>query len=223
MSDFKQQVEFFRCRQEELAGRCVIAPVRRLPRFIAGADCAFSVDKQSIFAVAVVWDRLENATLEVTRAKQAVTIPYVPGFLSFREGPALHEAIGKLKTKFDAVLFDGQGIAHPRACGLATHMGVELNAISIGAAKSLLVGEFDEPGKQAESQSRLQYRGRRVGTVLRTRAGVRPLFISIGHRIDLPSATRIVLACCKGFRMPEPTRLADQLVGQYKAECSILG
>jgi deoxyribonuclease V len=167
-----------------------------------------------------VWDRVEKKTLEVSRVKRELNIPYVPGFLSFREGPALHDAIAKLKHPFDAILFDGQGRAHPRRCGLATHMGVELNCISVGAAKSLYVGEYDEPDGKLGAQSKLMHNGEQMGVVLRTRQNVKPMFISIGNRTDLKSAVKLVMACCTTFRMPEPTRLADIEVALCKAQDS---
>jgi deoxyribonuclease V len=203
--------------QREIAARVVVAPLDPLPRFVAGADCAFSKDGQSIHAVALVWDREERRLVEVTHATRAVTTPYVSGFLSFREGPAILDAIGKLKQSFGVVTFDGQGIAHPRRCGLATHLGVVLDVPSVGVAKSHLIGKHDDVGEKAGSTATLVDRGESIGVVLRTRDGVRPLFVSVGHRCDIDSAVRLALSCVTRYRVPEPTRVADIEVAKYKA------
>lgn len=137
----------------------------------------------------------------------------MPGLLSFRELPALLAALARVRTHYDAVLCDGQGIAHPRRFGLACHVGVALDVPAVGCAKSRLVGEYTPPGHDRGTRSALVDRGDVVGTVLRTRDGVAPVFVSIGHRIDLEHAVRLVLACHEGFRLPAPTRRADRLVG----------
>ena len=202
--------------QREIAARVRVEPLAPLPRFVAGADCAFSADKKSIFAVACVWDRETDQLVDVATATRDVTTPYVSGFLSFREGPAILNAIAQLTHWFGAICFDGQGIAHPRRCGLATHLGVTLDVPSVGVAKSRLIGTFVEPAIEAGSSSPLMHRDEQVGVVLRTRDRLRPLFISVGHRIDLPSAIALVRACVTRYRMPEPTRLADRLVARFK-------
>src|SRR5690606_10448334 len=124
-------------------------PLAELPRFVAGADAAFSKDKATIFAAAVVYDRVEQRLVEVAHASGRTGAPYIPGYLSFREGPTVAAALRKLRHPFGAVCFDGQGYAHPRRCGLATHVGVELDVPSIGCAKSRLIGTFDEPAHEA--------------------------------------------------------------------------
>ena len=202
--------------QREIASRVVVAPLKPVPRFIAGADCAFSADKRSIFAVALVWDRVERQVIELTSVTRDVDVPYVSGYLSFREGPAILDAIGKLKQAFGVICFDGAGIAHPRRCGLASHLGVVLDLPSIGVAKSRLLGTFDEPAAPAGSSSTLVDRDESVGVVLRTRDNVRPLFVSVGHRVDVGSAVEIVMACVTRYRIPEPTRQADIAVAQVK-------
>jgi deoxyribonuclease V len=139
----------------------------------------------------------------------------VPGYLSFREGPLLLRAFGRLRRMPDLVLFDGQGIAHPRGLGLASHMGVLLDLPSVGCAKSRLVGEHGEPGRRRGDWTPLYLDGRRVGAVLRTRDGVKPLWISPGHRVGLRQAVKLALACCR-TRVPEPIRLAEQVVNRLR-------
>jgi deoxyribonuclease V len=202
--------------QNDLRSRIIVSPLRPLPRFVAGADAAFSQDKQYIFAAAVVYDRQEQRIIEIAHASRRVDIPYVPGFLSFREGPALLEVIGKLKHQYGAICFDGQGYAHPRRCGLAAHMAVTLDCPGVGVAKSRLIGTYDDPGPTAGSASPLMDNHEQIGLVLRTRDNTRPLFVSIAHRVDLDSARDLVLACCTRYRIPEPTRAADIEVGRLK-------
>jgi deoxyribonuclease V len=194
----------------------IVAPLRPLPRFVVGADAAFSNDKSTVFAAAVVYDREQKRIVEVATAKRQAEVPYVPGFLTFREGPALREAIRKLKHDFGVICFDGQGYAHPRRCGLASHLSIELDMPGVGCAKSLFVGTFDEPMPAAGSTSPLMDKGEQIGLVLRTRANCRPIFLSIGHRVDLASAKELALACCTKYRIPEPTRQADIEVAKMK-------
>ena len=143
--------------------------------------------------------------------------PYVPGFLSFREGPAVEEALQSLTHGYGAVLFDAHGLAHPRGCGLATHVAVELDLVGVGVAKSLLCGRHDEPGPAPGAAVDLNFRGETVGKVLRTKANVRPVFVSVGNRATLDDALRLTMACVTKYRLPEPTRLADATVAEFKA------
>ena len=218
-------LEQWKATQRDLAARMVVAPLDPLPRFVAGADCAFSPDKRTAFAAAVVYDRVDRRIVEVAHAAEPVGAPYVPGFLSFREGPAVLAALGGLRHAFGVVCFDGQGYAHPRRCGLAVHMAVTLGVPGIGVAKSWYIGTFADPAAAAGSSVPLMDRGEQVGVVLRTRAGVNPIFVSVGHRVDLPSAVALVLDCCR-VRVPEPTRQADAEVAKLKrrlAETRTLG
>lgn len=205
--------------QAELAARRVSAPLPSpLPRFVAGVDAGFADGGRTVVAVAVVCDRDAGcAVVEARQVRRAVAAPYIPTFLSFREGPAVAEALGKLRHPFGVVLFDGQGLAHPRRCGLATHVGVQLDLPSVGVAKSRLIGEprGDLP-ESAGAVTPLIDRGEVVGAVVRTRAGVRPVFVSPGHRCDLASAVAVVLACVVRCRVPEPTRQADRQVAEAK-------
>jgi len=174
-------------------------------------------------AAAVVVVRLPAMdVLEVARASMRASWPYVPGCLSFREAPVVLEAFRQLRTRPDVVLCDGQGRAHPRRFGLACHVGLALDAPTIGCAKSLLAGEAAGPlGRRRGSRADLVDAGERVGTVLRTRDAVRPVYVSVGHRIDLASAERWVLAAAARYRLPEPSRLAHQEVTAYKRELCV--
>ncbi len=140
----------------------------------------------------------------------------MPGFLSFREGPAVLDAIGRLTQPFGAVCFDGQGYAHPRRCGLASHMAITLGVPGVGVAKSRLIGTHDEPARSAGSWTPLMDGPEQIGIVLRTRDGVRPVFVSVAHKVDLESARDLVMACCTRYRIPEPTRQADIEVAKLK-------
>lgn len=209
-------VNEWKATQERLRWHMIVAPLEPLPRFVAGADCAFSADKQTIFAAAVVYDRETQRTIEIVHATQAVEFPYIPGFLSFREGPAIHQVIGALQHEFGAIFFDGQGYAHPRRCGIASHLAIELDRPGIGVGKSRLIGTFGRLALNAGATTHLMDAAEQIGVVLRTRKGVRPVFVSIGHRTDLDSAVKLVLACCTRYRIPEPTRQADIEVAKLK-------
>ncbi len=209
-------LESWKVTQRELRERLFVVPLSPLPRFVAGADAAFSSDKTTVFAAAVVYDREKQQIVDIAHATAPVTVPYVPGYLSFREGPAVLLAIGNLTHEFGVICFDGQGIAHPRRCGLATHLGVTLDVPSIGCAKSRLIGTYDEPAAAAGSTAPLMDKDDPIGLVLRTKDRTRPLFISIGHRVDLASAVELVLACRTRYRIPEPTRQADIEVAKLK-------
>ncbi len=214
--DWPDLVAGWKQTQADLRQRMIILPLRPLPRYVAGADVAFSQDKKTVFAAAVVYDRQEQRILEIARAAQPVEVPYIPGFLSFREGPALFEAISRLKHPFGAICCDGQGYAHPRRCGLACHIAITLDIPGIGVAKSRLIGTCDDPPPQAGAYTPLMHQDEQIGIALRTRDNTRPLFISIGHRVDLSTARELVLACCTKYRIPEPTRQADIEVGKMK-------
>jgi len=208
--------EQWEATQERLRERMIIAPLDPLPRFVAGADCAFSSDKQTIFATAVVYDRETQYIVAAAHATRRAEFPYVPGFLSFREGPAIKQAIGALKHEFGAILFDGQGYAHPRRCGIAAHIAIELDRPAVGVGKSRLIGTFGKLALNAGATTPLMDENEQIGVVLRTQKGIRPVFVSIGHRMDLDSAVKLVLACCTRYRIPEPTRQADIEVAKLK-------
>ena len=202
--------------QRSLAKKVVVQRPAKPLRFICGIDAAYSTDGKQCIAGVVLWDVLKQQVIEQHTAINRMPLPYIPGLLTFREGPAVVKALRKLNNVPDVLLFDGQGIAHPRRLGIASHMGVLLNMPAIGCAKSRLVGTYVEPEPAKGSFTELVYDNEVIGAVLRTRAQVNPVFISIGHLIDLQSAVGIVLRCAVKYRLPEPTRLADQLVGRAK-------
>lgn len=183
---------------------------------VAGADLAYRGDGSRAWAAVVLWSPLDGTIAETATASGRPPFPYVPGYLSFREGPLLLRAFRRLKQRPDLVLFDGQGIAHPRGLGLASHLGVLLDLPSVGCAKSRLVGEHADPGPRRGDWTPLVFQGRRVGAVLRTRAGVKPLWVSPGHGIGIRQAVKWVLVCCR-TRVPEPIRLAEQVANRLKA------
>ncbi len=183
------------------------------PRLIAGVD--ISVDKVKGMAQAAVavlaYPELRVVDIKVTRGR--LDFPYIPGLLSFRELPLLLAACRKLAVLPDLIMVDGQGIAHPRRFGLACHLGLLLDTATIGCAKSRLCGRHEPPGDEPGSYAELVDKGEIIGAVLRTRAGVKPVYISTGHRISLENAVHWVLKCCRGYRLPQPTRLAHLAAG----------
>jgi deoxyribonuclease V len=185
---------------------------------VAGADVAFDPATDVAFAGVILYRFPELTEIERRFAKRRLRFPYVPGLLSFREMPALLAALAKLTLEPDLLLVDGHGRAHPRLFGIACHLGVVLDKPTIGCAKSLLVGEHDEPHDARGSEAPLILRGQRVGTVLRTRAGVKPIYVTVGHRVSLESAVRLVMRCVDGFRIPKPTREADHYVRELRRE-----
>jgi deoxyribonuclease V len=199
--------------QQRLCDRVRLQPAR-VPAQVAGLDCAYL--DESIIAVAVVWDMSSRKMLETRAARAPLTFPYVPGLLSFREVPVLLTVLRRLKTPVQGILCDGQGIAHPRRLGMASHLGLITGLPTVGCAKSRLCGTHREPGKNRGAVAPLMDGDERIGAVLRTRDGVRPVYVSPGHLTDHDSSIAWVLACSAGYRLPEPTRLADRLVARYK-------
>lgn len=179
--------------------------------YICGVDAGYS--SGSICAAAVVFEYDSQQIVEKSAAHMRVTFPYMPGLLSFREAPFILEALMQLKCIPDVLIVDGHGLAHPRRFGIASHLGVLLDIPAIGCAKSVLVGQSETVGESYGSYANLVDRGEVVGAVLRTRQGAKPVYVSVGHRVDLKSVLRIVMGCCRGFRSPEPTRLAHQIAG----------
>lgn len=202
--------------QQKLAAmRRAVSPEKPL-RYIAGVDAAYARDGRLCIAGVVLWSLPAGEIVEQHLAMLPLRFPYVPGLLTFREGPAIIAALRKLRHRPDALICDGQGIAHPRRCGIATHMGILVDLPAIGCAKSRLLGTYQEPGPRRGDRSPLIDKGEVVGTVLRTRDNVKPVLVSVGHNIDLVTAEQLILACCTGYRLPEPTRLADHLVAAAK-------
>ena len=182
-------------------------------RLIAGVDISAPRGDGRARSAAVVLTYPELELAEVKVIEQAVTFPYIPGLLSFRESPLVISACQQLRMEPDLVLVDGQGIAHPRRLGLASHLGVLWDKPVIGCAKSKLCGSHEEVAVDRGSCVNVVDRGEVIGTALRTRRGVKPVYVSIGHKVDLEAAVEWVLACCRGRRLPEPTRLAHLAAG----------
>lgn len=192
-------------------------------RLVAGTDLSYLKDRRRALAAVVL---MEYGSLQVVEEKvkvREVDFPYVPGLLSFRELPALLEALYSLDQKPDVIIADGHGIAHPRLFGLACHLGVETGIPTIGCAKSRLVGDHEEPSPDAGDWVPLIYRGETVGAVLRTKRGVRPLYVSVGHGTDLVFCVRVVMDCLRGYRLPEPQRRAHQLAEACKRGIGSVG
>jgi deoxyribonuclease V len=185
-------------------------------RLIAGADISYNRFSSRFYAAVVVLRADDCSVVEVRHAVRESPFPYVPGLLSFREGPALLDAFAQVESPVDAVMFDGQGIAHPRRLGLASHMGLWLKLPSIGCAKSLLIGHYEEPGVKAGSVSPLKDRNEVLGEAVRTKDRINPVYVSAGHRIDLPSSVRLVFQTGRGYRIPEPTRQAHLTVNEIR-------
>lgn len=202
--------------QEELRKKIQIIPLEREPSLIAGIDASFSGD--SIISVACLFSFPALSLVEQSAAIRKVAFPYIPGYLSFREGPAVLDSISGLSKKPGLLIFDGQGIAHPRGAGIAAFMGSLMDVPAIGCAKTRLVGEYMEPGPRRGDLSPLVQKGQTVGAVLRTQDNVKPVFVSPGHRVDLEDSIRIVLACTRKFRLTEPIRCADALTKKLKRE-----
>lgn len=183
------------------------------PRLVAGIDIS-SPDAHGVARGAVVvlsYPELSIVEIKITQGK--IIMPYIPGLLSFRESPLILDACAKLSNIPDLVLIDGQGIAHPRRLGLASHVGLFLGLPTIGCAKSILCGQHPPLAEEAGSHAELLDNGEIIGAALRTKSRVRPIYVSVGHKIGLASALQWVINCCRGYRLPEPTRLAHLAAG----------
>lgn len=198
--------------QKELC-RCVkLRPLPRRVTRVAGLDAGYAEGKARAAVVVLGFPDLEP--LERRTASLELCFPYVPGLLSFREAPAALAALQKLERLPDVLIVDGQGLAHPRRFGIACHVGVLLDLPTVGCAKSILTGRHGRLGRKRGSTAELLDDGELIGMAVRTRDDVRPVFVSPGHRADVPSAVELVLRCCRGYRLPEPTRQADKLASR---------
>jgi deoxyribonuclease V len=187
---------------------------------VAGCDMSCQKHGEVGYATVVVLSFPHLEFVDRSTAIGPVTFPYIPGLLSFRELPLLLQCWHALEKKPDVVICDAQGIAHPRGIGLASHFGVVTGAVTVGCAKSLLVGRFREPGRRRGCRTALMLGDNKVGEVVRTKDGVKPLFISPGHRIDFDHATKLVLRLTPRFRQPEPIRVAHKIVNELRTRCN---
>jgi deoxyribonuclease V len=209
--DWPANIAQARALQERLRAEVVMADGPAAPRLIAGVDVHIAERTGLTWAAVALVD---GASLELAGsvlAARPTSFPYVPGYLSFREIPAVLAAFALLDREPDLVMVDGQGIAHPRRLGIAAHLGVMLDVPTIGVAKSRLIGRHDEPAPAKGSRVPLIDKGETIGAVVRTRDRVSPLYVSVGHRVSLERAVELVLATVTRWRLPEPTRLADKV------------
>lgn len=198
--------------QEQLRTEVITEDKFKQPvKYVAGVDMGFEEDGTISRAAVAILSFPDLQVIETSLARRPTTFPYIPGFLSFREIPALLDALEKITTIPDIILCDGQGIAHPRRLGIACHLGVIIDIPTIGVAKSLLVGKHEVVPDTKGSWQPLIHKGETIGAVLRSRTGVKPLYVSSGHRVSLPTAIDYVLRCTPKYRLPETTRIADKL------------
>lgn len=209
--------------QKELRSQVILQPLPPNIELVAGADVSFNKFSEIIYAGIVVLRLPDLKVVAKSGVVTATKFPYVPGLLSFREAPALLEAWEKLDVRPDVLVLDGQGIAHPRRLGIASHVGLVLDLPTIGCAKTLFVGKYTEPDELAGSESALVDKGEMIGTVLRTKTRVQPVFVSPGHLADIKSSAKLMLRCVDGFvqgkskyRIPAPTRMAHLFVNALR-------
>jgi deoxyribonuclease V len=202
--------------QHRLKGQLIIKPFKSDFRLIAGADVSYSKGSDLFFSSIVILEMPDMTMLESATAEGKVDFPYIPGLLSFREAPILLKAFEKIRNVPDVVIFDGQGIAHPRGIGLASHIGLFLDLPSIGCAKRNLVGSYGPVGIEAGDNTPIMFNCQIVGAALRTKRNVSPVFVSPGYKMDISSAVEIVMKACDGYRLPEPTRRAHLLVNKIR-------
>lgn len=202
--------------QQQLRSKIIVERLTKPVHYVAGCDISFEKGSDVVYAGVVVLKLPELVEVANGTAITTAKFPYIPGLLSFRESPAVLEAWTNLQTQPDVLLVDGQGLAHPRRFGIASHLGLLLDLPAIGCAKSLLIGKYEEPAPQAGSYSPLVDKDETVGVALRTAENVSPIYVSIGHRVTLEDAIQLVMQCTKGYRIPEPTRQAHLLVNALR-------
>lgn len=198
--------------QKKLAARIIRVNRLGTVHTVAGIDVGVKGDAARAAVVVMTFPGLD--IVAQATAVQPIRFPYIPGLLTFREGPVILDALGRLDQKPDLLIFDGQGIAHPCRLGIASHIGLIVDLPSIGCAKSRLCGQYQEPGSERGSRVSLIDDGETIGAIVRTRTGVKPVFISVGHRIDLKTSIEYVLDACRGYRLPETTRMAHRLAAE---------
>lgn len=212
--DWDGSVAAARSLQAELAQQVSLRDAFDPPRWIGGFDVGFEDGGATTRAAAIILDAATLQPVEQQVARVATSMPYVPGLLSFRELPALLAALALLQRQPDLVMVDGQGIAHPRRLGIAAHFGVVTGLACLGVAKKALCGRFDAPGEHIGDRSPLLHRGQQIAWVLRSKPRCLPLIVSPGHRVGMDTALDWVMRCLRGYRLPEPTRLADRLASR---------
>ena len=197
--------------QNRMAGRVIRESFQKIAevKTITGIDTHYRAGMATAAAATLAFP--DMTVIEWATATKPSVYPYVPGQFALREGPVVLESIAKLKTPPGLLIFDGHGVAHPRSCGIASHIGVLLDVTTIGCAKTKLIGDYTEPHNAKGSYSYLKNDNATIGAVVRTRTGIKPVFVSIGHRINLEDAIKIILQCCRKYRLPEPIRLADKI------------
>lgn len=210
----QQAIEIQRCLRRQIR----LMPLPDSIEYVAGIDVSYSMVTGTLWGGVVVFTYRDLVRIEEKWAKGQSLFPYVPGLLSFREIPVLLQALKQIRTLPDVVLCDGQGIAHPRGLGIATHLGLVLDTPTVGCAKSRLVGDFGAVGGKKGNFASLRYQGRTVGAVLRTRAGAKPIFVSPGFKLTFQEAISITLNCTTKYRIPEPIRSAHLLVNKLRRE-----
>ncbi|CAB1274407.1 deoxyribonuclease V [Candidatus Nitrosacidococcus tergens] len=215
-SDFPNFLNEAREQQQRLSDQVIREDCFKEIGIVAGVDVGFEEQGKITRAAAVTLSLNDLKVIEEVVIRQPTQLPYMPGFLSFRECPAILIALARLNKTPDLIFCDGHGIAHPRRFGNACHVGVETNIPSIGVGKSRLIGKHDPVPDTVGSWVPLIDKNETIGVVLRTKVGVRPIFISIGHKISLQTAIKYTTACVIRYRLPEPTRLADKLASNRK-------
>lgn len=209
--------------QHVWAGALRQCPLTQKLRQVAGADASYNTGSNQMYAGVVVLQLPDLTVIEEQIAVGTTDFPYVPGLLSFREAPVLLQAFRKVGSQPDVVMFDGQGIAHPRCMGIAAHLGLFLHVPTIGCAKSRLSGQYDEHTLSETAGASVPLLAKdhsQLGAVVRTKTRTRPVFVSPGYLTDVETAVNTVLQCCKGYKLPEPNRLAHLLVNRVRKECS---
>ena len=204
--------------QDKLREKLVFRPPKKPIRILAAADVSYDCGGEIHFGAFLLFRFPDLILLDKAWAVEKIAFPYIPGLLTFREAPVLLKAFSQLPQEPDLLLLDGQGIAHPRSLGIAAHLGVLLNLPAIGCAKSRLCGEYEEPGMEKGSTAPLKDNGKTVGMAVRTRTGIKPVFVSPGYKMDFATSAKIVLALCRTYRIPEPLRQAHAFVNRLRAQ-----
>jgi deoxyribonuclease V len=213
------QIQALREKQVEIGQNVVLKNDLPHPiQTIAGVDVSFTRFSKTGYAALVIFSYPELKEVEQVCVEAPLEIPYIPGYLGFREWPLVERCLQQAQIKPDMLVCDGQGLAHPRKAGLACHVGVESGLPSIGCAKSVLVGEYQEPGPQKGSRSDLVYNDEKLGEAVRTRTGVKPVFVSPGHRIDFSTASQFILELCPKYRLPNVIRAAHRTVNKFRVD-----